>query len=789
MRRNFRINIIDTRTSHVMLERFVEKGSMKIDYQGSDSRFDSIMSSSFTISIDNETAEDARYLDLFAGEERRYKVEVLDLDKPLSKQLMWQGYILPDVYSEPYTNVRFFVRFSATDGLASLKEKPFVHYKTENVITYIARCLFETGLKQDIYFAPGIWNSAMLWWHQIQIFEEWYREERKDGSVKRKNCYEVLESLLKAVGATLFTWAGKWYIIGYNRRHLVTDTFQVYDHFGKVKTNLYTAKNVIDGVFAEGLRVNMSQPFKSVMLNVAYQKKDGEVIDPLMYSNPDLTSEEIESSYTNTSVHEKAPMRYWVSTGSARKMLGNNDGRTTLVVNEENINVHNVYAPGYFPEFRSMPPGNITVYSPANVTTNWQDDYIELRDMSLYLSPQSDDRPQNFTLNFKLAAYRYVDEEKYNEDFYKQIFRIEVLIGNQVIFTTRGDVAGYDSANLEMKFFKGEVGADYIYYVLPNIIQPAGTVKRYYLPNRIEATIKDIKVESGLFGPLRVRLYVARNADNQKILDGKHVLHVRLTHADIKVDDWVDESYRKTRALSSSTKFETDLAFSDGKSSLYMNLFKLNERSDYVSEALGLRTVLANGYTSEDAVNYYITFPGNVAGGFIDRIEKNYSSLRIGSPENMLYVNRIFGDLSVESGFYINRMGDVVIRKSRIDEFPEYREILHGMTRLDVMSTTFYQGILEYDRDKYIEWQRYGSSQKLRYLDAYSRMIHDCQSTYSPRLEGDLLKIISPLDLVKFNFMGEKNYFPSRLTIDLTSGKSRVYLIEGNLNTVEDYVD
>jgi hypothetical protein len=63
-------------------------------------------------------ARDAAFIDFFTGDEHRFKVLV----KKDDDSIIWQGYILPDLYSEPYKQVNFFVNFTATDGLARLRK-------------------------------------------------------------------------------------------------------------------------------------------------------------------------------------------------------------------------------------------------------------------------------------------------------------------------------------------------------------------------------------------------------------------------------------------------------------------------------------------------------------------------------------------------------------------------------------------------------------------------------------------------------------------------------------------
>src|SRR5690606_29646934 len=78
-------------------------------------------------------------------------------------QTNWPGFILPDAYSEPYTDGPIPVKFRATDGLGRLKGKylPDDFYKDEkSVVKILAKCLELTGLGLNFRFAPAIENSV-----------------------------------------------------------------------------------------------------------------------------------------------------------------------------------------------------------------------------------------------------------------------------------------------------------------------------------------------------------------------------------------------------------------------------------------------------------------------------------------------------------------------------------------------------------------------------------------------------------------------------------------------------
>jgi hypothetical protein len=60
----------------------------------------SIVTKQFNFDMLSTDARDAAFIDFFTGDEHRFKVLV----KTDDDSIIWQGYILPDLYSEPYTS-------------------------------------------------------------------------------------------------------------------------------------------------------------------------------------------------------------------------------------------------------------------------------------------------------------------------------------------------------------------------------------------------------------------------------------------------------------------------------------------------------------------------------------------------------------------------------------------------------------------------------------------------------------------------------------------------------------
>lgn len=775
------INIIDTHQEFQLTERLTQLGAPILTYSGSDDRFGTIMSSEFSFNMHDETAQDGRYLDLFTGEERRYLVEVVTEDN----SVIWRGFLLPDIYSEPYKNAGMFVNFTAIDGLAVLRDKPFVYFKTRGVLDYIIWCLRETGLEQEVYFGPGIENNYMSW-KDVQIFEEnFYSYNENSESTDYKDCYDVLDSLLRAVGATVFQAQGKWFIIGFNRKHLITDVFKVYNHLGTLLRTETVLKKVIDGLFAEGLNVNMSSPFKTVQLNVSYKRNKEDLIPEELFKNTEITDEEYNAeTITPEILQSMVPLKYWISSGNITRVVRTEDGGTYLSITEENpANSHVMHPSGLIPSIYRKVPIYTALFKTWNTSTNFNNDYITLKSNNTkYVSSQLVTKPLEIDFDIELRILDRVNEGNYKSDFYRQAFRFDILLGNTVIYSSRTESSIYKSDNIKISFEPEVRGPEYLWYEFPDYVNWKYRLNRFVTPKRLVAEIKQKQIFTSAYGKLNFRLYVPRNGDDQFTNDQQHVMDVVITKLEVNIKTWDDERKKLIREIRYSTKYDEDLDFSDGKNDLYENLFKLREREDLRgsfndTDLLPVKT--------EDQLYYYLTIGLNKAATFV----KNYDTAKIWNGSSFYFMRDVFGNLSPQSGIFIKDGIKICISKSRIDEFPYIREFLHGFTKVTITSLATTAFVTEYPREKYIEWKRAGSNETIRYLDAYAKMIHECQHKPVSSLEGQLLNIISPLDIVRFKWMGEKEYFPTQLKIDFSRGRSDVLLAEAAFQNLNDYAE
>lgn len=794
------INIIDTHNAFTVTEKYTETGAPVLSYTGGESLFSTVMSSKFTFNMLNETAEDGKFLDLLTGEERRFLIEVRDMtsrfgfsdpnipvELDLDGNLVWRGFLLPDVYTEPYKNGSFFVGFTATDGLDVLKTKPFLFYKTGTVIQYIAKCLWETGLHQQIYFAPAIEN-AFYQWENIQIFDECFTKYNENtDTYQYSNCYDVLSKLLKAVGATVFQYNGKWFVVGFNRKGKSLDSYRVYDPYGVFIANKQVIRSLKTPRFNKGLNVSMLSPYKTVQLNVSYQESDKAVDFSGLYKNEELTSDEYKEAVANNTIISVSPFNKWKKNAATAVRSTSEDDASYLRLSVEGNNT--LHDPDERPIYDRKAPFYVTmgkVYGPPH---NFDADYIELKaDETVYISPQVEGKDLTFDVDMEFKIFRdALDKGRFDDDFYRQALRVDLRIDDDVVFSTRAETSVYNSGDTKLTFNATSVGPKYYWYVFPDYLKPIYVLDRFTMPAHLKAEVKKTGIKTDSFGKLNLRIYIPKNGDETFGFNDYHVSDVTITKLEIKVKAWDNEQYKLSREIRYTTKYEDDLYFGDGKNDLYDNLFKINDRDDYPASVNQVN--LLSGLPYQDALYYY--FPINQLYG--DWINSRYHTLMFHSLGTLerLYAHKLFGKLGVESGLEYTT-NNLRISKARIDEFRYIREFFSSIDQITVAQIILKSGGVlnasnDVPREKYIKWKRSGVTEENRYFTTYAKMIHEVTATNTVRLEGTALDIILPMDLIQFNFMGQKNFIPTGLNVDFSSGKTRLTLNQAINQTVIDY--
>jgi hypothetical protein len=204
-----RIDILERGFTGSLTEVNTGKEPITISYTGEgEGKFKTTISSTATIQLDSDT--NFKFVELFIGDERKYKV-IFYKDYGSGFEIKWQGFILPTEYEEPYTDPGYIVTVTATDGLADLKDQDFGNLSGNlSLIKVIARCLRNTDLNLNIRSAISRFELN----HDTDPEDDPLEQTFVDASIYTdKTCDEVLNYVLIPFGARLFQSKNVWWII------------------------------------------------------------------------------------------------------------------------------------------------------------------------------------------------------------------------------------------------------------------------------------------------------------------------------------------------------------------------------------------------------------------------------------------------------------------------------------------------------------------------------------------------------------------------------------------------
>ena len=265
---NYYIDIIDqVLAESILIIEKASRSSLIVTWNGGDEKDAlSIVGSTLTFNFAHRELIDAKFINLFTGNEIRFKVE---LRNRADDAIIWQGFVVPDQYSEPYKNGVTFVSFVAACGLGRLKGKylPIDFYRDEkSLIAIFCKILSLTSQTMDLVFNPAIENTVQKDWNQIYIDTATFIDDNK-----KLDAYAILEKLLQDTLCVCYQSSGRWNIEGMNKRSVRSVNAKRYningDYIG-VYTELKLLKRVkalVDPI------VTMVPPYN--MISVSHERK------------------------------------------------------------------------------------------------------------------------------------------------------------------------------------------------------------------------------------------------------------------------------------------------------------------------------------------------------------------------------------------------------------------------------------------------------------------------------------------------------------------------------------
>lgn len=181
-----------------------------ITYQQDDDVYEPIIGSSAEINL--IVTDDVSYSDLFTPNEREFKAKVYYWDGSQYVEY-WQGFVIPDSYTEHITSTPYALNILATDGLGALSG--VTHYLTVNtyytLTNVIVHCLFQTGLglsyssQESLRVATETLDTALS---DTDI----YSGNFYDNDFSPLDCKTILKSILKQFNLRIYQRRGYSYL-------------------------------------------------------------------------------------------------------------------------------------------------------------------------------------------------------------------------------------------------------------------------------------------------------------------------------------------------------------------------------------------------------------------------------------------------------------------------------------------------------------------------------------------------------------------------------------------------
>lgn len=213
----------------------------------SDDQFEPILSTTFTIQADF-TGFTGPLPDFTTTDDRKYHVKFYANG---TSYLIWQGFILFDTLSLPFTTGRNFTTINCIDGLAMLKSIPYTpgNYGSVNVLETMQKII--NNCLMNIYLPDGYtFNSAVNYYQSVVMSESTstIRQLYLAPNILLKSqstyssCYEVLEKICISLGAQLYQHSGQWWLTSVNEK--ASDSIRVFTTNWKLVTDTISTKSI-----------------------------------------------------------------------------------------------------------------------------------------------------------------------------------------------------------------------------------------------------------------------------------------------------------------------------------------------------------------------------------------------------------------------------------------------------------------------------------------------------------------------------------------------------------------
>ena len=762
----FNISIIDTLESNrtlVFEDTAVE--SPHLIYNGQSDKFANLNTSELHFNLLVKSSDEAVFFHLFTGSEVRFKVVLEDVTDPQAAVIKWQGFLLPEQFSEPLKHSNYFVQFIATDGIGKLKNDVLsANYYQDNksVLEVINKCLLQTGLVLPIYFAPAIQNAGfILDYLQLQIQTICYLD---DGD--KKSTYDILVAVLESIGCKLFQYEQQWVIVGLNRINDSEINFSKYNvtsllELVYLEDEVLTRK-IIDRVFYATPMITVLPPLKKMVATWAADNVNNLIPEDAIGHLPVNVANDVNDR----------TLKYWQKIGDKNFVFN------VWWLLDSEFNYTGFEFDKYYNGYKATPSVNleddvagpfifINNTSETIVLSDLDTNFIDFKE-PFYVKGSLDlERFATLKIEFIMFAASGVTQSEL-----QAAIKDEVLENHFFFAITRKPLKN-DARSLEeivFSNFDSDAQPDGIYDF--QLTATSSSVKG-------SLTIDKMLLEES--GYYNLRLYPAVS---NPLFSGVQVFN-KCTFVIDLADDVVVTNERN---IGFTTAHEIDVFHSAMEMQTSVRSFVFSEEvqqqmdADILTplEIEVLPTFFTNNAVDVNGSLWYTKIVVGLSDEDFLNIENGYQLyIKKGGVGVLQLVDPITFTVKDEA----SEGGKVIVQLKFEPASNGYLEIEAS----DVLYLKIASGVLEsinyvnYWIDK---WQRLGVSESVSYLEALNRIYLGCLDSYSFKIEGTYTSLLTPFDLVNFNYKGDRRYTPVVIDNNLTQGISECVLVESKYEDV-----
>lgn len=172
---------------------------------------------------------DQEFIEFYTSDPKEYRVDLY-----AGNALLWQGWITPELYSEPDIAPPYDVQVIATDGVGELKLYDFAAQGMVSLRAMLTYLLGKTGLSTDVFLVSSLKAGSAGAGALLDM-------EASFDYLVGKTCYEALSYLLTTLHATITWWGGHWLLV---RENNVTFTSGKVRYFNTAGNSALLANSV-----------------------------------------------------------------------------------------------------------------------------------------------------------------------------------------------------------------------------------------------------------------------------------------------------------------------------------------------------------------------------------------------------------------------------------------------------------------------------------------------------------------------------------------------------------------